>query len=83
MDYFPTVPFLTRQGALEERMAFGRNRENGEIRLLLLDPAGGKAGRYALYPYCEIHHLAREDGPCPRCQSEIQNRLQSIQEVTQ
>lgn len=78
---FPHVTFLKSDGAQEQRAAYGREQSaSGHItRLLLLDPSAGKAGRYALYPYCETHRLAWESGDvCPRCQAEVEARLERV-----
>jgi len=77
---FPHVTFLKSDGATEQRAAYGREQQDGRTtRLLLLDPSAGKAGRYALYPYCETHRLAWESGDvCPRCQAEVEARLKRI-----
>lgn len=77
---FPHVTFLKSDGATEQRAAYGREQQDGRTtRLLLFDSAAGKAGRYALYPYCETHRLAWESGNlCPRCQAEVEARLEQV-----
>jgi hypothetical protein len=77
---FPRVAFVKSDGAQEQRAAYGREQQDGRTtRLLLLDPSAGRAGRYALYPYCETHSLAWESGDvCPRCRAEVEARLERI-----
>jgi hypothetical protein len=77
---FPHVTFLKSDGAQEQRAAYGREQQDGRApRLLLFDSAAGKAGRYALYPYCETHSLAWESGDvCPLCHAEMEARLERI-----
>lgn len=65
MNYFPTIPFWTKQGTLEERMAFGRTVQDGRtVQVLIYEPS---EKRYLLVNWCEVHGAGYESEVCPLC----------------
>lgn len=74
MNYPLKIVFL-KQDKQEERLAFGREVQDGRtIRVLIYEPNGK---RYLLVNWCEAHGVGHEEETCPLCR-EPGERMRAI-----